>query len=190
MAAHPSNPTISAKRWTICCSPGASSTSGSWAGRKRCSTDDHRFAPRRFRYQDGLRRLNHEEAMRCVAPELFDQAIFPIKIGLHRVGPDVGALVGTPVAMRRIRLWQFRWRLDLQRAVIAAIEHVGFPPHLREPGRRHVGAHTHIVREQDARPAHRCGHVDLLDKLPSRLVAKTRAAPAALLLPPPNPEPT
>ena len=42
---------------------------------------------------------NHEEAMRCVAPELFDEAIFPIEIGLHRAGPDIGALVGTPVAM-------------------------------------------------------------------------------------------
>ena len=42
---------------------------------------------------------NHEEAMRCVAPELFDQVIFPIKIGLHRTGIDIGALVGTPVAM-------------------------------------------------------------------------------------------
>jgi hypothetical protein len=42
---------------------------------------------------------NHEEAMGCVAAELFDQAIFPIEIGLHREGAGVGALVGTPVAM-------------------------------------------------------------------------------------------
>jgi hypothetical protein len=70
---------------------------GSTASRPFAS-DIHR-EPRRFRYQDGLPRLNHEEAMRCVALELFDQAIFPIEIGLHRMGPDAGALVGTPVAM-------------------------------------------------------------------------------------------
>jgi len=34
-----------------------------------------------------------------VAPELFNEAVFPIEIGLHRVGPDIGALVGTPVAV-------------------------------------------------------------------------------------------
>jgi hypothetical protein len=37
--------------------------------------------------------------MGCVAVELFDQTMFPIEIGLHRVGPDIGALVGTPVAV-------------------------------------------------------------------------------------------
>jgi hypothetical protein len=34
-----------------------------------------------------------------VAPELFDQTIFPIDIGLHRAGIDIGALIRTPVAV-------------------------------------------------------------------------------------------
>jgi hypothetical protein len=42
---------------------------------------------------------NHEEPMRGIAPELFDQAIFPIEIGLHRARCDIGALVGAPVAV-------------------------------------------------------------------------------------------
>jgi hypothetical protein len=37
--------------------------------------------------------------MSPVAPELFDEAIFPIEIGLHRAGLDIGALIGTPVAV-------------------------------------------------------------------------------------------
>ena len=40
----PSNPAISAKRWTTCCSQAASSTSSCWAGRARWPTDDR---PRR-----------------------------------------------------------------------------------------------------------------------------------------------
>ena len=35
--------------------------------------------------------------MGCVAPELLDQTVFPIEIGLHRAGIDVGAFIGTPV---------------------------------------------------------------------------------------------
>jgi len=42
---------------------------------------------------------NHEEAMGGVAPELFDEAIFPIEIGLHRVRPGIGSLIRTPVAV-------------------------------------------------------------------------------------------
>jgi hypothetical protein len=42
---------------------------------------------------------NHEESMACVTPELFDETIFPIQIGLHRTAIDIGALIGTPVAM-------------------------------------------------------------------------------------------
>jgi hypothetical protein len=41
-----------------------------------------------------------------VAPELFDEAIFPIEIGLHRAGIDTGAFIGAPVAVRRIEFWQ------------------------------------------------------------------------------------
>jgi hypothetical protein len=40
------NPTISAKRWTTCCSLVASSTSSCWAGRKKWSTDDCRIRAR------------------------------------------------------------------------------------------------------------------------------------------------
>src|SRR5947208_6370418 len=43
MAAQPSNPTISAKRWTICCSPAASSTSSCWAEHEKRSTRDWRM---------------------------------------------------------------------------------------------------------------------------------------------------
>jgi hypothetical protein len=42
---------------------------------------------------------NHEEPMGGIAPELFDQARFPIEIGLHRTRCDIGALVGAPVAV-------------------------------------------------------------------------------------------
>ena len=40
-----------------------------------------------------------KEAVGAVAPELFDQAVFPIEIGLHRAGIDIGALIGPPVAL-------------------------------------------------------------------------------------------
>ena len=43
---------------------------------------------------------------------------------------------------------------------------------MREPGRRHVGADTHVVGQHDARAAHRRRHVDLLDQLPTGIVAK------------------
>src|SRR6202011_2878538 len=82
---------------------------------------------------------NHEEPMGGVAPELFDEAIFPVEIGLHGLGCDIGAFIGTPVTMRRIELWQIERRSRFQHAIIAAIEHVSLPAHLREPGRRHVG---------------------------------------------------
>src|SRR5450631_3940646 len=75
---------------------------------------------------------NHKESMGGVAAELFDQAEFPIEIGLHRAGIDIGALIGTPVALRRIGLWHNFRRTNFQRAVIAAFEHVHFPAHLRE----------------------------------------------------------
>ena len=42
---------------------------------------------------------NHEEPVGRVAPELLDEAIFPIEIGLHRAGSDIGSLIGTPVAV-------------------------------------------------------------------------------------------
>ena len=42
-----------------------------------------------------------------------------------------------------------------QRAIISAVEHVNFPPHLREPGRRHVGADSPVVGQNDACPAYR-----------------------------------
>ncbi len=48
---------------------------------------------------------NHEEPVAGVTFELFDQAVFPIEVGLHRAGIDVGALIGTPVAVRRIGFW-------------------------------------------------------------------------------------
>src|SRR5260370_30551395 len=71
-------------------------------------------------------------------------------------------------------LWQTLRRAYLHRAIIAAIKHVALPPHLREPGRGHAGADTHIVGQEDASPATRRRHVDLLDQLPSRIMAKTR----------------
>src|ERR1700730_14420504 len=45
---------------------------------------------------------NDKEAVGCVAPELLDQTIFPVEIGLHRTRGDFGAFIGTPVAVRRI----------------------------------------------------------------------------------------
>jgi hypothetical protein len=42
---------------------------------------------------------NDEEAMGGVAAELVDEAVFPIEIGLHRARVDIGALIGTPVAL-------------------------------------------------------------------------------------------
>src|SRR5450759_1094219 len=42
---------------------------------------------------------DHEKPVTGVAPELFDQAVFPIEIGLHRARRDIGALVGTPVTV-------------------------------------------------------------------------------------------
>jgi hypothetical protein len=42
---------------------------------------------------------NHEETMGAVAPELLDKSKFPIEIGLHRVGIDLGTFIGTPIAM-------------------------------------------------------------------------------------------
>src|SRR6266516_3690538 len=49
---------------------------------------------------------NHEKPMRSVAAELFDQTKFPIEIGLHRGGRDLGALIGPPVTVRGIGFWQ------------------------------------------------------------------------------------
>jgi hypothetical protein len=37
--------------------------------------------------------------MRGVAAELFDEAIFPVEIGLHRAFLDIGALIGTAIAV-------------------------------------------------------------------------------------------
>ena len=88
------------------------------------------------------------------------------------LGIDVGAFIGPPVAVRRIRLRQQRRRPRLQHAVIAAVEDIDLPAHLREPGCRHVGADAPIVGEQDARAAHRRRHVDLLDQLPAGIMAE------------------
>jgi hypothetical protein len=55
---------------------------------------------------------NHEEPLGCVATELFDEAIFPIEIGLHRAGGDIGALIGTPVAVRMQILIALRSKLS------------------------------------------------------------------------------
>src|ERR1700684_947997 len=91
---------------------------------------------------------NHDETVGAVALELFDQTIFPVEIGLHRIPRRLGAFVRTPVAMLRIGLGHDLGRPDLERAVIAAVEHVDFPTHLREPGRRHVGANAQDIGEQ------------------------------------------
>ena len=45
----PSNPGISAKRWTICCSPAAGSTSSCWAGRGSWPADEDRILGARRR---------------------------------------------------------------------------------------------------------------------------------------------
>ena len=58
---------------------------------------------------------NHEEPVRGVAAELFDQAKLPIEIGLHRLLGGTGAFIGTPVAMRGIGL-----RHDLRRPASSA----------------------------------------------------------------------
>src|SRR6266581_782986 len=88
---------------------------------------------------------NHEKPMRGVAAELFDQAEFPIEIGLHRRGRDLDALIGPPITVRGIGFWRDHRRPDFERAVIAAVEHIGLPAHLREPGCGHVGADAEIV---------------------------------------------
>src|SRR5665213_4507957 len=87
------------------------------------------LAPRAIAPSDAA--SDHEETMRIVAAELRHQAMLPIEIGLHRAGGGVGALVRTPVALRRIRFWQNHRRPNLQRAVIAAVEHESLPAHLR-----------------------------------------------------------
>src|SRR5262245_23468288 len=78
-------------------------------------------------------RSNHEEAVSAVALELLDEAEFPIEIGLHLCFRRIGALIGPAIAMRGIGLWQHDWRARFERAVIAAVEHVNLPAHLREP---------------------------------------------------------
>src|SRR6266850_143018 len=40
-----------------------------------------------------------EKSMRGVAAELFDEAVFPVEIGLHRTFLDISALIGTAVAV-------------------------------------------------------------------------------------------
>src|SRR3954447_16965769 len=86
---------------------------------------------------------DHEEPMGSVTPKLFDQTILPIEVGLHRPGSGISAIGGAPVAMRRIVLRPNLRRLDFQSAIVASIEHVSFPAHLREPGGAHVGAGPH-----------------------------------------------
>ena len=49
--------------------------------------------------EDPPQSSNHEESVGAVAAELFDEAVFPIEIGLHRARLDIGAFVGTPVAV-------------------------------------------------------------------------------------------
>src|SRR5258708_28723759 len=105
---------------------------------------------------------NHEKPVRPVALELLDETVFPVEIGLHRARRDICALVGTAVAVGWIGFWWHLRRPDFQRAVVAALQHTGFKPHLREPGRGHVGAHAAIVGEKDARAADRGGPIDLL----------------------------
>src|SRR5262245_58328484 len=78
-------------------------------------------------------RSNHEEAVGAVAPQLLDKAEFPIEISLHLCFGRVGALIGPAIAMRGIGLWQHDRRACFQCAIIAAVEHVNLPPHLREP---------------------------------------------------------
>src|SRR5215813_151608 len=78
-------------------------------------------------------RSNHEEAVRAVAPQLLDKAEFPIEIGLHLCFQHAGALIGPAIAMRGIGLWWHDRRACFQLAVIAAVEHINFPAHLREP---------------------------------------------------------
>ena len=43
--------------------------------------------------------LYDEESVARVAAELLDEAVFPIEIGLHRAFLDIGALIGTTIAM-------------------------------------------------------------------------------------------
>src|SRR5688572_5333093 len=103
-----------------------------------------------------LRDSYDEESVRGVAAELLDEAVFPVEVGLHRAFLDIGALIGTAVTVRRVGLWDHKRRADLERTtVIAAFEHASFPSHLREPGRSHIGADMQIIRQHDARAAHR-----------------------------------
>ncbi len=134
-------------------------------------------AGRHFEIRRTLRRIsaaesNHVESMRRVAAELVDETVFPVEIGLHRRHVDVGALIGTAIAARRIGFRHHHRRSDFKGAVMATVEHEHFPAHLRQPRPSHVGADSFIVRQHDASAAHGRGHVDLLDQLPAGIMAK------------------
>src|SRR3954447_412410 len=75
---------------------------------------------------------DHIESMRRITAKLVDEAVFPIEIGLHRLGVEVGTLIGPPIAVRGIGLRQYQRRTDFKLAVITAVEHEHFPVHLRE----------------------------------------------------------
>src|SRR5262249_60032674 len=89
--------------------------------------------PRRRRRRKPASASNHEEAVRIVAAKLLDETELPVEIGLHRLLRDLGAFIRAAVAVRGIRLWQHERRPLVQRAVIAAVEDVDLPAHLREP---------------------------------------------------------
>ncbi len=84
--------------------------------------------------------------------------------------------------MRRIGLWQDLRRPDFKHAIVAAIEHIGFPTHLGEPGCGHVGADAEMVGENYSRAAHRRGHVDLLHQLPAGIMTETRDVTGGVFL--------
>ena len=71
--------------------------------------------------------------MAAVATKLFDETVFPVEIGLHRTFLDIGAFIRTAIAVCRIGLRDQQRRANLKLAVIAALENVNLPSHLREP---------------------------------------------------------
>src|SRR5579864_6157091 len=80
-----------------------------------------------------------------------------------------------------IGLWRHLRRSGFERAVVTILQHINFESHLREPRRGHVGANTLIVGQKDARAAYGRGHIDLLNELTARIMAKARNVPRSII---------
>ena len=74
--------------------------------------------------------MNHQLAVRGVAPDLFDQSEFPIEVSLHGLGLIVGALVRRAITVDQrqgqTRRPLFQRQSTLQKRRIAGRMRVGF----------------------------------------------------------------